>query len=141
MQLQRSCRSALRWLILFSLDLVRALVLSVVSVALARCVVAGACVSAPVSAKDARQIRQLVRAQTDAPIRCIVPVSNETPVPHSITGIEYALAANGTRKDLYTRTDSASVMTGPSSQNYGDMYKVQKVHGIWRIISKSQWVM
>jgi hypothetical protein len=104
-------------------------------------VVAGPCVVAPVSSKDARQIRQLVRAQTSEPIRCILPVSSDTPVPNSVTGIEYLVDTKGPRKDLYTRTDCASVDTGRASRNTGDTFKVQKVHGRWKIISKIQWML
>jgi hypothetical protein len=62
-------------------------------------------------------------------------------VPNGVTGIEYAVDTEGPRKDRYTRTDCASVDTGRASQNTGDTYEVQKVHGRWKIISKSHWMM
>jgi hypothetical protein len=109
-------------------------------VLLVKTAVAKPCIAAPISRNDAEQIQRLIRSTTREPLVCIMSVSVKQRFPRSVTGIDYEYnVKTGTRSNLYTRTDCVSVLTGYASRGNGDLYKVQKLRGQWKIISKGYW--
>jgi len=107
---------------------------------LAKTAVAKPCVAAPISRKDAEQVERLIRATTREPLVCIMSISVKQRLPGTVTGIDYEYdVKTGARKEMYTRTDCVSILTGYASQLGGDLYKVQKLRGKWKITSKGYW--